>query len=95
MIRLAALLLLSIAVTSCVPRTTAYKSEACAEDADCALVNPCCACCQEVPMTLVDAHTERDRCTTVECRNECVSDQCGPSNNRAACVNGQCSAVPK
>lgn len=92
MTRVLMLVVVSMVVTACVPRTTAYKSEACAEDADCALVVPCCACCQEVPMTLVDAQTERDRCTMVECRTECESE-CAPSTKKAACVNGQCTAV--
>jgi hypothetical protein len=86
---------LLLVVLGCTRPTTQFKSEACVEDADCELVNPCCACCQEVPMTRVDAQTERDRCTTVECRNECVSAPCGESNRRAACVNGSCSAVPR
>jgi hypothetical protein len=78
----------------CTRPTTRFNSQACAVDDECELVNPCCACCQELPMTKVDAQTERDRCTTVECRTECASDQCVPTNHRAACRDGQCVAVP-
>jgi hypothetical protein len=94
-IRLLALLSLAVVAAACTRPTTQFNSQACAEDADCELVNPCCACCQEVPMTRVDAQTERDRCTTVECRNECVSDDCPASGRKAACVNGSCASVPR
>lgn len=94
MMRVVTLLLAAVAVTSCVPRTAQYKSEACVADEDCELMVPCCACCKEVPMTRVDAQTERDRCTTVECRTECEAE-CPPSNRKAACVNGECSTVPR
>lgn len=93
MTRLLALLSLAV-LGACTRPTTQFKSEACVADEDCELVVPCCACCKEVPMTRVDAQTERDRCTTVECRTECEAE-CPPSNRKAACVNGECSAVPR
>ncbi|MFT3711283.1 MAG: hypothetical protein QM817_26935 [Archangium sp.] len=86
---------LAFAAVGCTRPTTQFNSQACAEDTDCELMVPCCACCQEVPMTRVDAQTERDRCTTVECRNECGERECVESNKRAACVNGSCTAVPR
>ncbi|MFO0600652.1 MAG: hypothetical protein U0228_35415 [Myxococcaceae bacterium] len=93
-----ALLLLAVVLVAgfgCVKAATPYDSKQCTEDADCELVTPCCACCQEVAMTRVDAQLEHDRCTQVECRTECVSSDCVPTNHKAACRAGACTAVPQ
>ena len=43
---------------------------------------------------VIDAQTERDRCSTVECRTECSTVDCNPGPAaKAACQNAHCTRV--
>ena len=90
-LRFLPLLLLLCACPRVVPH---FESGNCEADADCALVLPCCACCQEVAMSVIDAQTERDRCGSVQCRTECSTVDCSPGPEaKAACQNAHCTRV--
>ena len=72
-----------------------FDSGMCETDDDCTIVTPCCSCCAEQAMTKVDAHVEADRCSTLECVQDCSVANCSRSApTRAACVNAHCELVP-
>lgn len=69
-----------------------YDSANCEVDADCAVVTPCCSCCAEVAMTVVDAQTEHDRCSAIDCRTDCSIVSCErQAPTRAVCAGGHCT----
>lgn len=81
-------------LSACPRATPHFESGNCEADTDCALVLPCCSCCQDVAMSVIDAQTERDRCSTVECRTECSTVDCNPGPAaKAACQNAHCTRV--
>jgi hypothetical protein len=67
-------------------------SATCEVDADCTVVTPCCSCCAEVAMTVIDARTEVDRCPAIECRTDCSIVSCErQAPTRAVCAGGHCT----